>query len=84
LDHRPVEQDEASKAGVDLLLNGHSHDGQMFPTNILLSLILDNSYGLKYFNGMANIVTSGIGLFGPNMRVGTNAEIVNIHLTFDK
>ena len=30
---------------------------------------------------MHNIVTSGVGLFGPNMRVGTKSEIsvVNIH-----
>lgn len=31
---------------------------------------------------MHNIVTSGVGLFGPNMRVGTKAEIcpITVHL----
>ena len=28
------------------------------------------------------IVTSGVGLFGPNMRVGTKAEIVVVNVDF--
>ena len=31
---------------------------------------------------MHNIVTSGVGLFGPNMRVGTIAEVAIINVNF--
>ncbi len=31
---------------------------------------------------MHNIVTSGVGVFGPNMRVGTKSEICMIDIQF--
>ena len=34
MDHQPGELSEASDAGVDLDLSGHTHDGQMFPANL--------------------------------------------------
>lgn len=82
LDHEPKELEELSKAGVDLTLSGHTHDGQIFPANILLSFISENSYGLKKIGNMTDIVTSGVGLFGPYMRVGTISEICNIKIHF--
>ena len=33
-------------------------------------------------DNMHNIVTSGVGLFGPNMRVGTKAEVVIVDVNF--
>ena len=66
------------KAGVDIDLNGHTHAGQLFPGNIIINLFWDIAYGYKNFDGMHNIVTSGVGLFGPNMRTFTIPEIVNI------
>jgi predicted MPP superfamily phosphohydrolase len=32
---------------------------------------------------MHNIVTSGVGLFGPNMRVGTKSEICDVSICFN-
>ena len=82
LDHEPNDLKALSMAGVDVTLNGHTHDGQIFPANILLKFISDNSYGYKKFGNMENIVTSGVGLFGPFMRVGTISEICNIKIRF--
>ena len=82
LDHEPKELEELSKAGIDLTLSGHTHDGQIFPANILLSFISENSYGLKQVGNMTDIVTSGVGLFGPYMRVGTISEVCNIKIIF--
>ena len=82
LDHEPKELYELAEAGVDIDLCGHTHDGQIFPGNILLSLLNDNSYGYKKFGNMENIVTSGVGLFGPFMRVGTISEICKIKISF--
>ncbi|MCR5203742.1 MAG: metallophosphoesterase [Lachnospiraceae bacterium] len=82
LDHEPRELEELAEAGVDLTLSGHTHDGQIFPANILLSLISENSYGYKKIGDMDDIVTSGVGLFGPYMRVGTISEVCNIKIKF--
>lgn len=82
VDHEPHDQKELSAACVDVDLNGHTHAGQLFPGNIIINFFWDIAYGYKNFDGMHNIVTSGVGLFGPNMRTFTKAEIaqVKIHL----
>ena len=57
--------------GVDIDLCGHTHDGQMFPANLITALMWENSYGyLKNLkkDHMHTIVTSGSRPFGPNMR----------------
>ena len=82
IDHQPKELDELSKAGVDLDLSGHTHDGQLFPGNILTKIMWENSCGYLKKNNMHSIVTSGVGLYGPNMRVGTKPEITTIKVNF--
>lgn len=82
IDHEPKELKELSDAGVDLDLCGHTHDGQMFPGNLTIDLMWENACGYLKKGNMHNIVTSGIGVFGPNMRVGTKSEICNIEVNF--
>ena len=40
--------------------------------------------GYKKYNNMNSVVTSGVGLYGPNMRIGTKAEVVTINVHFNK
>ena len=82
IDHQPRELKELADAGVDLDLCGHTHDGQMFPGNLTIKLLWENPCGYMKKGEMHNIVTSGVGLFGPNMRVGTKAEICSINVQF--
>ena len=82
IDHQPKELKELARAGVDLDLSGHTHDGQIFPLNYLIKLAFDNSYGIKKYADMTSIVTSGVGLYGPNLRVLTKAEITSIKVNF--
>lgn len=82
MDHEPEELAELSEAGVDLDLSGHTHDGQMFPGNLVMKFLWENPCGYLKKGQMHNIVTSGTGLFGPNMRVGTKAEICSITVHF--
>ena len=82
IDHQPRELEELTRAGVDLDLCGLTHDGQMFPGNLLTDLMWENSYGYLKKGEMHNIVTSGVGIFGPYMRVGTKSEIVEINIDF--
>lgn len=80
VNHEPHDQKKLSAAGVDVDLNGHTHAGQLFPGNIIINFFWDIAYGYKNFDGMHNIVTSGVGLFGPNMRTFTKAEIAQVKI----
>ena len=82
IDHQPKELDELAAAGADLDLSGHTHDGQMFPGNLIMPLIWDNPCGCLQVGGMYSVVTSGLGVWGPDMRVGTKSEIVCITVHF--
>ncbi|MEF9940819.1 MAG: metallophosphoesterase [Lachnospiraceae bacterium] len=82
LDHEPRELQELADAGVDVDLAGHTHDGQMFPGTITIHFFWENPYGYLKKDKMHNIVTSGIGVFGPNMRVDSKSEICQITMNF--
>lgn len=45
IDHEPKELQELADVGVDIDLCGHTHDGQMFPANLITALMWENSYG---------------------------------------
>lgn len=83
LDHEPKELKETAIAGADLCMNGHVHDGQIFPGNLLMKIMWANSCGYKKFVNMHSIVTSGAGVWGPPMRIGTDTEICQIQVTFN-
>ena len=82
IDHEPRELQELADAGVDADLCGHTHDGQLFPGNLTIKLMWENACGYLKKGDMHSIVTSGVGLFGPNMRVGTKSEICDIMMHF--
>lgn len=82
MDHEPKELQELADAGVDVDLCGHTHDGQLFPGNLLIRLFWENPCGYLQKDGMHNIVTSGVGVFGPNMRVGTRSELCRVTVAF--
>ena len=82
LDHEPSDAQILSEYGADLYLNGHTHAGQMWPGTWTIHLFWDNAYGLKRYGSLYNIVTSGVGLFGANMRTDSIAEICHITVRF--
>lgn len=87
IDHEPAELQETADAGVDLDLCGHTHNGQFFPLTLGIGLIWENAAGYiqkSAANGhvMHNIVTEGIGVYGPFMRTFTKSEIVEINVHF--
>ena len=83
VDHEPADSEQFSKLGLDVYLNGHTHAGQVWPGTLTINLFWDNPYGYKKYGNLHNIVTSGVGLFGPNMRIDSNAEICNIKINFN-
>ena len=82
--HSPVYFEEAAKNGVDLMMSGHTHKGQIFPFNSLVRLTTPYVYG-QFQEGKSNlIVTSGTFFWGPPMRFLTNNELIIINLIGQK
>jgi len=80
LTHRPVDMEKYAADGVDLMLAGHSHHGQFFPLTIITDLVYEVSYGYARVGRMQVYVTSGLGTWGPPVRVLPHPEIVRITL----
>ena len=82
LEHQPKQLEELDNAGVDMQLCGHTHDGQIFPGNLTVKLFWENPCGYLKKGNLNSIVTSGVGVWGPAMRVGTDSEICTITVYF--
>ncbi len=78
--HAPENLEDACKAGIDLMLSGHTHAGQIFPFNFLVKLRFRRIYGLFEHNGTFLHITSGSGTWGPPMRLGSDCEITHIEI----
>jgi predicted MPP superfamily phosphohydrolase len=82
LDHQPFHLDETAKYGIDLELSGHTHNGQMWPLNYVTKMIYELSYGYLKKGNTNFIVSSGFGLWGPRVRLGSRSEILLINIKF--
>lgn len=82
LEHQPVELGIAAEQGIDLIVSGHTHRGQIFPANFITRLLFENDYGYLQKGTMHSIVTSGYGFWGPPIRLGSRSEIVSITIQF--
>ena len=82
LSHEPDELQKTADAGADIDFSGHTHDGQLFPGNLTIGLFWENPCGLIKKDNMYSIVTSGVGVYGTFMRVGTDAEICSVDIDF--
>jgi predicted MPP superfamily phosphohydrolase len=82
IDHRPTELAQVSKTLVDVQLSGHTHDGQMFPINLITRRVYPLSWGYRKIGNTHFFVTSGIRLWGPPVRTSGKSEIMVIDITF--
>lgn len=76
LDHQPHDYAAQERAGVDLVLSGHTHGGQMIPFNRMgewLGLD-DKSYGMEKRGNTVFIVTSGISDWAIQFKTGCKSE----------
>lgn len=81
LKHEPKDIDVARDAGISLQLSGHTHQAQMWPLGYIADFIYKGfAYGLNRSGDTQVYTSSGVGTWGPPMRVGTDCEIV--HITF--
>ena len=84
LDHQPFNLKQAQDNGVDLQLSGHTHAGQVFPFTLITKWVYEQQHGYLKKGETHYYISSGIGAWGPKLRIGSQSEIVNITLRFEK
>lgn len=80
LSHAPLPPNVVSGKGVNLMLSGHTHGGQLWPFGYLVSDRFPLFEGHYELEGMTAIVSRGTGTWGPRMRLWRPAEILRVTL----
>jgi len=79
LDHQPRGLDSGDTdltRKPDFAFSGHTHAGQFFPVTVLIKFMWPLSHGLGKIDDIPWFVTSGIGQWGPPVRIGSKSELV--------
>ena len=77
LNHSPSRLPLAERTGFALQLSGHTHGGQIAPFTWLTRRIFGEfTHGLHKCGGLQVYTSTGVGTWGPPMRVGTQPEVV--------
>ncbi|MEA1983455.1 MAG: metallophosphoesterase [Campylobacterota bacterium] len=81
LAHQPKFIEEVP-SGVDLMLSGHTHGGQLYPFKALVKLQQGYVSGLhQHSENLQIYINKGTGFWGPPMRIGASAEITEITIS---
>lgn len=80
LSHTPLYAEVAAACGADLMLSGHTHNGQLWPFNYLVKLQFPRIYGLYKVGEMPFYITSGVFYWGVPLRFLSPAEIVIVEV----
>ncbi len=82
MDHQPFTLSDAVDEGIDIQLSGHTHHGQVWPYNMITSMIFEISRGYARIGGTQFYVSCGFGTWGPAIRTSSRPEVVEITLHF--
>ena len=82
MDHQPTQLQQVSKSAVDVHFSGHTHNGQLFPINLIINSMYELSWGYKKIRNTHFFVTSGLRLWGPQVRTVGKSEIMLIDILF--
>jgi predicted MPP superfamily phosphohydrolase len=80
LQHSPGDEEAAAIAGVGLMLNGHTHGGQIWPFHFLVRRAYPHIAGVRRVGAMTQVICRGAGYWGPPMRLFAPSEIYRITL----
>lgn len=80
MSHSPVQTEVAETQGIDLMLSGHTHNGQIWPFTYLVKSAYPLLGGRYEVGRMTVIVCRGTGTWGPRMRLWRPSEIIKITL----
>ncbi len=81
LAHQPKSIYEASDAGFDVQISGHTHGGQYLPWSFLVTLDQPFVKGLHKYKDTWIYVNRGTGYWGPPVRIGIPSEVTLLTLT---
>lgn len=84
VDHQPIDTDEVLESGkVDLMISGHTHNGQLYPFGYLLDIYwhCDLRYGIQDKGNLTAITSSGVNAWGFPARTMGTSEYVVIDIT---
>lgn len=77
LNHTPTRLPLVKQAGVALQLSGHTHGGQFIPFTWLTRRVFGRfTTGLNRFGALQVYTSTGVGTWGPPLRIGSAPEIV--------
>lgn len=80
LDHQPYGLAETDSLMVDMQISGHTHRGQLWPLSILVDRMYEQSHGYRKWNHSHIFVSSGLSLWGPPFRIGTDSDLAVIRI----
>lgn len=84
LDHQPDDYSAQAKSGVDLVLSGHTHGGQLFPLMNIENMVDitpdDRVYGYEKRDNTNFIVTSGISDWAIKFKTGCKSEYLIVDI----
>lgn len=83
MDHQPTGFELASKAGVDILLSGHTHRGQIAPNHWITKRLFELDWGYLLKNKLHVIVSSGYGTWGPPIRLASRSELIKLEVALE-
>lgn len=79
--HEPRQIEAMEKIGIDLMLSGHTHKGQIWPLGYITDAVYRGyDYGLYTLNNFNLYTSCGVGVWGPTMRTSGQSEVVVINL----
>lgn len=84
IDHQPSGLSEPENEKIDLQLSGHTHAGQFFPINLITHKIFTKDWGYYDKDSFNLVVSSGFGTWGPTVRLGSQSEVCDIKINFNK
>lgn len=80
LDHQPYHLEEAEAAGIDFQFSGHTHRGQVWPVSWATDAIFEKAWGHHQRGATRYYVSSGLGIWGAKIRIGTRSEYLVLHI----
>ncbi|MEO5645870.1 MAG: metallophosphoesterase [Candidatus Paceibacterota bacterium] len=79
INHPPTAFKAPHEHGVNLIVSGHTHQGQTWPFRYITHKVYGAyDYGMATYKSLTSITSNGIGTYGPPIRLFNSPEVVII------
>lgn len=82
MDHQPKNLFEAEDNGIDVQFSGHTHNGQLWPLNYIVSHVFELARWYMRKGNTHIYVSSWVGTWWPPVRTNSRPEILSVTLNF--